>query len=215
MNAATRGKIKLCASSYAFALLIWSTAVFILALAFPFKAGSTHQVIVEGEREQPPPEGWASGQDMGSGNPFGEGGAGEGIGGSGEVELAQQLIVDSVDDMQCMSDADAAKLKKDGAQVRSLGRVTSADSYESRYDAAKMVVDIARLRETINSLVVGRFQANPGDALTIPIVRITYADGGYEDFTYNQFSMYPLNSITGSPAVMGSGQPSTKTCTKG
>jgi hypothetical protein len=77
-----------------------------------------------------------------------------------------------------------------------------------------MMVDIARLRGTMDSLVVGRFRPNPGDALTIPIVRATYADGGYEDFSYNQFSMYPLNSITGAPAQLGNGVAQTKACSK-
>jgi hypothetical protein len=63
------------------------------------------------------------------------GGSGEaGAGGSSEtVEVAAiGISVDSIDDLQCITDQGARQLNKDPASLRAVGRVTSQSSPEDR-----------------------------------------------------------------------------------
>jgi hypothetical protein len=150
----------------------------------------------------------------GYGSGSGEGGAGGG--GGGPVEIAGvSITVDTVDDLQCISNDGAAQLNKDPDALRAAGRTTSRDSVESRHEAARLVTDIARLQQTIGSMIIGKGKINPTDVFDTAIVGIVFADGGMERYWLVPMVTRRVEPIDGTPIRMGDGIPKAANCTKG
>jgi hypothetical protein len=131
------------------------------------------------------------------------------------VEIAIGIALDSVDDLQCVTDEGAKRLNKDPASLRAAGRVTSQSSPEDRREAARLLTDIARLQGTLSSMIIGKGKINPTDTIDTGIAGIVFADGGMERYWLIPMVTTRVRPVDGTPIKMGDGVPKTASCAKG